>query len=155
MGEEVTIDTLSSKIDLVLSKLSSSEGTLKNIDMRLDDVERPAFETNRTIVMTGLKFKDDGETAENFPPLVGEVENIIASIDAPDAKIRNVRRFTGTAPDGYVRPGVVKVEFSTVGDKVSVLKAKSKLQHTHPNIFMRTSLTHAEMIMVQNNKLIL
>ena len=154
MGDEA-IEKLSLKIDQVLSKLSANEGKLTSIDLRLDDVERPAFETSRTVVMTGIKYNDEAETAENYPPLVGEVEKIVASLDAPDVKIRNVRRFTGRAPDGYERPGVVKVEFSTVGEKRTILREKSKLQESHPNVYMRTSLSHAEMIMIQNNKLLL
>ncbi len=154
MSGDKAIIELSKKMDSVLNKMDSNGSTLTDISKRLERVENPTFDAQKTLVITGIRYENDAETDLNDPRLMAKVKEII-DVTGISTTPKNVKRFPGKDDYGGVKPGVVKVELPTTEEKIQILKNKSSLKETHSNVFIRTSHTHTEMVMIQNNKLLL
>ncbi len=108
-------------------------------------------------MVTGIRCTSpETETEIDNQYLMKEAQ---AMVDATgvDTKVKHVKRFTGTNEFGGVTPGVVKIELESLAEKIQILKSKSQLRENEPfkKMFIRSSFTHQEMVMMQNTRLLL
>ena len=84
--------------------------------------------------------------------LYRSVEHVLSKLGPNVAyQMKGVLRIPSNVP---MRPGIVKAEFSSVEQKISVLRAKSSLKRCpdYTKVFIRTSKSHAERVQELNMK---
>ena len=138
-----SVKALAKRVEKLETRVNNVEQTLTSRNITYD----PLSDTDVTVVATGIPC--DPGTVEN---LQAKVDKIMQVLDC-DAKVVASKRLPGR--DG--RPGIVKISFENLNQKINVLKAKQKLrQHRtlHP-IFLRSSQTHAERLVKLNFEMLL
>ena len=125
-----------------IGTLVSSE--LQVVKTRLDMIENPPFGPERTVVISDLPRTGSGD--QNY------IQELFTRVGLQDkVKVVNVKRMTQRGP----RPGLIKVELSTVEEKVEVLRKKLDINNLEPDTWMRSSQSHAERLNDLNFKTLL
>ena len=134
------IDDNSKRLDNLDQHVSNEIAQMK---LRLNDLEKPAFDPERTIILAGQQphpFKSDREVVEETIGKLGIKSDII-----------NVKRLQGYNN----KPGLVKCELPSLEIKKNVLTAKRQLQTIAPYVYMRSSKSHVERLLEQNARTLL
>ena len=152
---------LENKFRQVMTYVDQEVGTLSEringIEQRIVNMEEKQakaqeYDPETTIVAENLQHEKD----EN---LKNKMEKLIRTDLAVNVPIVRVTRLPEGPPRmtrfGMVRkPGIVKVQFESVEDKVKVLREKRNITNSpeFSNVFLRSSKSHSERIMQQNFK---
>ena len=141
------------EVSLIVSDLTGKFNALRqeydlkvaNIESRIicletDGVPRKEYDIDTTCVITGWRNK----TGEN---LVEECKTMLTKLGVSKEVIRakRVGNFDG-------KSGVVKMELSSLQDKIDVLNKKKELQHIEPYTkwFIRSSQSHEQRLLQQH-----
>ena len=153
------IDTLITTVQALQGRVSDIENMQDNGTLNADQLAGAAFcrrgqidplnDPEVTIIASGLPFMDGENILTKARALIdalgGEVtENVlVTAASCLPAKFRN-------------KPGLVKISFGTVDDKVLVLQNKMNLKNTDDfkNVFLKSSKSHAERLIELNARAI-
>ena len=154
------IDTLITTVQSLQGRVSDIENMQDNGILNADQSDGTAFrrpgqinplnDPEVTIIASGLPFTDGENILTKASALIdargGEVaENVlVTAVSRLPAKFRN-------------KPGLVKISFGTVDEKVLVLRNKMNLKDTDDfkNVFLKSSKSHAERLIELNARAIL
>ena len=114
---------------------------------KIGNKEQYPFDPDRTVVVTGVRYSRSEDILQKAKDLVGK------GLELGDVEVINATR----TPFRDDKPGIVKVEFNSREEKLSVLRAKLKLQSSaeYKRVFIRSAQSHAERLVQINNKVIL
>ena len=114
---------------------------------KVGNKEQYSFDPDRTVVVTGVPYSRSEDILQKAKDLVGK------GLELGDVEVINVTR----TPSRDNKPGIVKVEFNSREEKLSVLRAKLKLQSSaeYKRVFIRSAQSHVERLVQINNKVIL
>ena len=134
---DIDIGQVSARMDRFEAKLTEAESCPAN-----------KFQSDVSVIIVGLPFTDGEIPRERVASLLAEVLQC-----DPVPEIVNAER---TTPRGR-GPGVIKVEFRTVQDKVAVLRLKKKLMDTEGfgRVFIQSAKSHTERLIDLNFRTIL
>jgi len=142
-GQEV----ISSKIDSNTEEIRNLEtqvtSEIEMVKSRLEKIERPEFDPERTIVLEGLKPHNTDSDKDM-------VQSMLRKIGI-DCEIVNIKRLTSY----NAKPGIIKCEVLSEKIKVDILRVKSQLKAIVPDVYMRSSKPHLARVMEQNTRMIL
>ena len=134
------------EISLVQAKTQSQVQKLEDATKSIPGVEAGIANPENTVVIYGLP-----ETHQE--DIYAKVHDMFQCMQKDYTKLTETVRLKS-----YVnrKPGVVKASFSSVTDKVDILRAKQRLKGTqYGKVFIRSSKNHAEHLAEINNKIIL
>ena len=141
-GVKEEIEQLRNQLNTDVGQLASRCEKIENRIMKLE--EKYHFDTETTIV------------AQNVPVVSGSENNLVKLAE------ELVHNGTGTTNVAVVRakripsktskPGLVKIEFRSLEEKIQVLRNKQKLKNhrVYEKCFLRSSKSHAERLMEAN-----
>ena len=157
-------DTLTEKInelriyvDEEVARVSSRVDALEQItrEMSIDKEKACLFEPETTVVAINLPFQEDEDLDE-------KVDSMIHRDMALSVPILRTTRLKPAQPRStrfgdVSKPGLVKIQFRSVDDKVKVLREKKRLSTTHDykHVYLRSSKHHTERIAEANFKTML
>ena len=120
---------------------------IKKLETKLLEVEvlNKDYDVDRTCVVTGVRYEHGENLLEKCKSLVHE------TLELPDIPIKQTKR----TPMYDNKPGVVKLEFHSLADKITVLRKKQKLKDLGSRIFIRSSQTHEQRLLQQHTMEIL
>ena len=130
----------------VQADITKIQGDVQSIATKIEKKER--FDPERTVVISSLPMLE----GEDNGKLYRSVEHMLSTKCGLSGE--------GSIEDTFQivrKHGLVKAEFYSVGQKVSVLKAKSSLRRfpEYAKVFIRTSKSHTERVNELNIKKIL
>ena len=114
----------------------------KILEVKVDSKD---YDIDTTCVVTGMYFQTDENLLERCKELVH------VTLDCPHVDIKQVKR----TKEHEGRHGIVKIEFHSLADKISVLRKKKKLKELGSRIFIRSSLSHEQRLLQQHTMEIL
>lgn len=121
----------------------SIQGQINDLNQRLNRVDRVPFDPNRTICISGFKpqpgVSDEKALNEIFQSVGGGCE------------IVNTKRMK---PYGS-KPGLLKCEFESAEEKISILQRKMAIRDFVPEIWLRSSKSYSERVIEDNFNLLL
>jgi hypothetical protein len=125
-------------VELLEARVNKVEKGLSAAGVNYD----PLSDTDVTVVATGIP--NDPGTVENLDAKVDKILQVLGC----DVTVVACKRLNGR--EG--KPGIVKISFESLDQKLRVLRAKQKLrQHrTLHGIYLRSSQTHAERLVKLN-----
>lgn len=142
------IDTLSQTIDSIMERLELVENGDRPIyeSGALGVVHNPLEDTNITIIATNVKFEPSEDILSVAKELVAHLDDSAQVVAAARLKNRKINK-----------PGLVKISFARVDQKIRVLRAKRKLAEIsgYRSVFLRSSKTHTERLIELNARTIL
>ncbi|CAL9701264.1 unnamed protein product [Knipowitschia caucasica] len=119
---------------------------IEQMEAKINRSEKTRFDPDVSIVVTGLNYN----SGENVTCLVKELltEGLLENTPIVDAE---------RLKDRGGRPGVVKVEFGSVQEKISVLRKKQLLKDNpkYSRVYIRSGKTHAERLIELNFRTLL
>ena len=122
-------------------KFKDQEATLTSIVKQQED-----FPVDTTIVCTGLRETAHEDIYEKAQDLV---ENGLGLVNT---QVEKAKRLSSRND----KPGLVKIRFPTVDDKIAALRAKPNLNGTgYRRVYLRSSQSHTDRIMLQNMQAVL
>ena len=141
-----TKDDIFLEISGLRSRIDSLESQLTKVNIAEPD-GKPPFEPTRTVIVIGLPEHRDENIAEKIAELMtkGLELPVIEPVDMIRLKSRSEK------------PGLVKVEFTSVDDKVNILRAKRKLREhaSYRHVFLAGCKSHTERLLELNMKAVL
>ena len=117
---------------------------MNKVKQRLDQIEKPPFDPERTLVFTGVKPSE--ETADHV-----KIQNLIEATGV-QCTIRNVKRLV---PNHENTVGIIKCELDSLDEKIQVLRNKRHIITTSQGVWVRSSKTHTDRVMSSNFQTIL
>ena len=148
---------LQSYVDGEIARVSGRVQSLEETTKQLVDEKEEAniFDPMTTVVAENMPF-EDGED------LASKVSNMLRRDMSVHVPVLRTTRLDARPPrntryGSVSKPGLVKIQFSSVADKVSVLREKQKLRNSpdFSNVYLRSSKSHTDRITEQNLKTIL
>jgi len=144
-----TVQSLQTKIDNLESQ---DRPAPENMDTDNGQRYRPSQhdDNDRGIMVSGIPFTEGEELLQKVKDVLVALGNNVSN----DVDIKKVARFRA-GPNN--RPGLVKVTFDTVDEKVIVLRNKMALKdnETYKNVYLKSCKSHAERLIEQNTRAIL
>jgi exonuclease VII small subunit len=135
-------------------EINSLKDHLKQVEQRLTNLEKQSsppepepepYDPNYTVVVFGLQHEQGENVEEKAKSLVHD------QIGLRDiAVVRSLR-----TPTRNGKPGVVKIQFASVDEKIKVLQNKRELKNCsrqYQNVYIRTSKSHLERLYELNFK---
>ena len=142
------------------------EREITRVGSRIDDLEtrvhqteeataRPEFDPEVSIIASNIPVSEDEDIMEIAQTLVREGLSIPETTIPVVRAMRLPARTQGSRPNN--RPPLVKIEFRSLDEKKTALKAKPKLKNSADwsNVFIRTSKPHLERVVDMNFKTML
>lgn len=176
LRDEIAMDLSreSGRIDEMLKSIQSLQGRMAEIEqfsggrgyeesnngMQKDNGERNGVtsrvtprqsdDTDMSIIITGLPFEEN----EN---LLQKTQNVLAALGETVSSVVTITNTHRFRPRFEGKPGIVKVGFSTVEDKILTLRNKMKLKQSerYSTVYIRSSKSRTERLMEQNTRAIL
>ena len=151
----IEVAKMSDKICAVETGLADFKSVIENeisrLDTRVDttitQVKRGDFDSEVTIVVTGMRY-NEGED------ILGKVKALVRDgLQLPQTEIINAMR----TPHHDNKPGIVKIQFKDKDTKIAVLRVKSPLfqDERYKRVFIRSSQPHIERVAQKNTMAIL
>lgn len=116
---------------------------VQELKKRLDSLENPMFDPERTLIFANLKPKEDMSDKQILQEIFSKM--------GVACQIRNNKRMTSYG----TKPGLLKCELTSVEEKVTVLRNKQQLKDIIPGLWVRSSKSHIERLLEQNTKIML
>ena len=143
------IDSLSRSIESVARRVEKIERTQADRSIHTADnvnTENILSDPDLTIIATNVKFEHDEDILVKARELVNHLDVDADVVAATRLKSRIVNK-----------PGLVKISFSSVDEKVQVLRAKRTLGQIegYRSVFLRSSKSHTERLIELNAKTLL
>jgi hypothetical protein len=125
----------------------NSEKEFNSTQAKNPKAKNEKFSVEYTVIAVGLHEEQD----EN---LLEKVNDLIRAMELEDINIVNCTRLNSKISG---RPGLVKIEFDSVDQKIEVLKNKKKLSEytAFKRVFLRSSKTHLERLYESNTRTLL
>ena len=137
---------VTNEISLVQAKTQSQVQKLEDATKSIPGVEAGIANPENTVVIYGLP-----ETHQE--DIYVKVRDMLQCMQKDYTKLTETVRLKSRVNG---KPGVVKASFSSVADKVDILRAKQRLKGTqYGKVFIRSSKNHAERLAEINTKVIL
>lgn len=142
------IDTLSQTIDSIMERLELVENGDRPIyeSGERGVVHNPLEDPDFTIIATNVKFEPSEDILSVAKELVAHLDDSAQVVAAARLKNRKIDK-----------PGLVKISFARVDQKIRVLRAKRKLGEIsdYRSVFLRSSKSHTERLIELNARTIL
>ena len=137
-------DYVDLNIAQIVNRVEALEGKVEALQQQQ---ERPDYDPEVTVVARGLVYEQDEDVHEKASTMLRR------GLGLRDIPIVRAMRMTGYGN----RPGIVKIQLSSLDDKKKVLRAKAELKNSgdFSNVYLRTAYTHAERLMDLNFRAIL
>ena len=119
--------------DFLTKELGGIHNDIDVLKHRMEGIERKPFDTERTVVISGLKPMPSTRDEEI-------VEEILQKIGLSNLSIANVKRMNYRGRG----PGLLKVELADEEQKIELLRAKMRFKDVEQDTWIRSSQTHAE-----------
>ena len=169
LRDEFSLDMAreSSRIDTLISSVQSLQGRVSDIEIMQDNGTmnadlsngtafhrrgqlNPLNDPEVTVIASGLQFTDDENILSKASELIGAIGGDVAENVLVTAAARLPSKFRN-------KPGLVKISFGTVDEKVLVLRNKMNLKNStvFKNVFLKSSKSHAERLIELNARAIL
>ena len=114
---------------------------LREQQIALSSVQTQEFPVDTTLVCYGIPYVEGEDIYETAQVLVE------TGLDLPNIQVQLAKRMSTRNN----RPGLVKIQLSSLDDKIAVLRAKRNLLDTeYCEVYIRSSMSHADR-MAQNN----
>ena len=117
---------------------------IESVKSRLDRIERPPFDPERTLVFTGIK--PNGSTSD-----LSKIQCLL-EMTGEEFNVVNVKRLATQSERGI---GLIKCELQSLEEKINILKKKEVMIQAAPGSWIRSSKSHMERIMTMNFQTIL
>jgi len=125
--------------------------THENEDTNGSQRVRPSQQEDhdRTIIASGIPFSEGGNLQQKLEEIFSALDNDVSS----KVNIRGVTRFRSRDQ----RPGLVKISFDSVDEKVLVLRNKMSLKTSadYKEVNLKSSKSRAELLIEQNARALL
>ncbi|KAK7912985.1 hypothetical protein WMY93_013196 [Mugilogobius chulae] len=134
---------MDNEISVLISRIEKMEAKIDRSSMKAST----RFDTDVSIVVSGLPYNE----GENVTALVNEL--LSEGLQLEDACVVAVER----TKDRGGRPGVVKVEFGSVREKIGALRKKQMLKSNpkYSRVYIRSAKTHTERLLELNFRTLL
>lgn len=145
--QKTQIDTLSQSIDSIMGRLELLENGARPI---YESGERrstnPLDDPNVTIIATNIKAEPNEDLLAVAKDLVAHLDEDVRVVAAHRLKSRKINK-----------PGLVKISFASVDEKIRVLRQKRNLSgiQGYGSVFLRSSKSHTERLLELNAKTLL
>ena len=142
---EKTLNLLTTKMEEQEEALVVQGQEIEDLRVKVDDLEtksKPKFDPETTIVAYRVPYTQTED-------LNGKVKLMLEQGIGTAVEMKNVTR----TPLYQGRAGLVKVQFNTREDKITVLKNKQNLRNCSGwmrNVYLRSSKSHAERLIEAN-----
>lgn len=146
-SKQYILDQLKSVRDDLTLEINMLKARVES--MELEKSGSGAFNDEFSVIIFGLR-ESSTETQES---LHAEIDVIIEKIGCAGS-VTKVKRLRSRLPG---KPGIVKVQMSSLDEKIAVLRNKRKLSDQHPyaHTYIKASKTHCERLIELNFKEIL
>ena len=140
-NQEKLMKAQSTQLKSIENRLSREMCEVKD---RLSIIEKPPYDPERTLVLTGIKPNPEISDSQ-------KIKNLIEATGV-SCSIRNIKRLTPSHDQGI---GLVKCELNSVEEKIAVLKQKQHMIKMEQGSWVRSSKSHIERVTEMNFKTIL
>jgi molecular chaperone GrpE (heat shock protein) len=117
-----------------------------DFEAKIAEFTRESFHPDNTVVVTGIRYSQGEDIVQKAKSLIIDGLNL-------DVDVVNAAR----TPFREGKPGIVKIEFNSKAEKITVLRAKKTLANSehYQRVYIRSSQTHTERLLQLNTKTIL
>ena len=143
------------KLSGVVTQFNQKYNDLEARVSHLEEVQfSPAgFSYDTTVVVAGLRFTD----SEDLDQICDDLVHNEDGLNIPDGDVTIIR--TIRKPNRNNRSGLVKIQVSSVEEKINLLRSKQRLQYSdnpsYRNLYIRSSKSHEQRLIEQHTQTIL